>query len=499
MRFRRSTDDAVSAIKRNIASMLLSQGATWILSILVLVVVPGELGDELFGELSFALVYVSLFGLLATYGTSEFLTKTLARDLESTGHYVFNTLVMKLIVSLAASALAIGLGLAIGFDGQRIALIIVNCIGMVLSVLNNVLLGGLQALQRMGRPALWNSVGLYVGGISGVTLLFNGAGVVTYMLAVNAAGIIPLIGNSVALRTELRTRAGIDPSVWKHVLIGGFPFFAMSGLLAVYGSVDIPMIAAFAGSQTVGWYALAYRWVSMPAFFAAVVATAHFPRGRRAALESSNEFASMANRAIYMVLLVAIPGAVGIALIADDFISTLYGPNSGQAVPIMQLLALHIPIVGLDIVLGTTVVAADRQRQWLLFSGLAAVFNPLANLAAIPLAMEWFDNGAIGAAFTTVLTEMILMIGGLIIRPKGVLDRATRNVVVRIASASAAMIPVILLLGSNPLYVQIPSGVVVFGAACVALKVMTIQELRDLRAGLTRGGRPSDQEVAVGH
>ena len=65
----------------------------------------------------------------------------------------------------------------------------------------------------------------------------------------------------------------------------------------------------------------------------------------------------------------------------------------------MQLLSLHIPIVGLDIVLGTVVVAAYWQRQWVTFSAVAAMFNPLANLLAIPLAIEWFDNGAIGAAF----------------------------------------------------------------------------------------------------
>lgn len=478
----------MTAVKRNVISLLLSQGATWIVSISVLIVVPGELGDELFGELSFAFVYVSLFGLLATYGTSDFLTKTLARDVENTGHYVFNALVMKSIVALTASVLAIGLGLALGFDGQRIALISVHCLGMVLTVLNNVLLGGLQALQRMGRPALWNAVSLYVGGITGVTLLLNGADVVSYAFAFNAAMIIPLIGNVTALRTELQTRTGIDRRVWKHVLVGGFPFFAMSGLLAIYGSVDIPMIEAFAGTQTVGWYALAYRWVSMPAYFAVVVATAYLPALSAEHPASSARFASMANRALYVVLLVAIPGAVGIALIADDFISAVYGPEFRQAVPIMQLLALHIPIVGLDVVLGTVVVAADRQRQWLVFSGLAAVFNPMANLVAIPLAMERFDNGAIGAAFTTVLTEMILMTGALLIRPKDVLDRQTKHVIARIVVASAAMVPVVLLLGSTPLYVQIPSGIIVFGAACLALKVVSIEEFHDLRAALLNRG-----------
>ena len=373
---------------------------------------PRRTRDALYGELSFAYVYVALFGILATYGTSEFLTKTLARDTGSTGHYVYNTLVIKLIASLLVSGLAIGLGFVLRFDAQRMALVGVYCIGMVLTVLNNVLIGGLQALQRMGRPALWNAISLYVGAILGIILLFGGAGVVAYALAFNLALIIPVIGNAIGLRAELRTHREPDRRVWRHVVFGGFPFFVMSGLLAVYGSVDIPMIEAFDGTEAVGWYALAYRWVSMPAFFAAAVATAFFPalsaEGGKSRMRSSRWRTERCTS-----LLFAVPAAIGIGLIATDFISLVYGSDFQQAAPLMQLLSLHIPIVGLDIVLGTVVVAADRQRQWVTFSAVAAMFNPLANLLAIPLAIEWFDNGAIGTAFTTVLTELILMTGAL--------------------------------------------------------------------------------------
>ena len=73
---------------------------------------------------------------------------------------------------------------------------------------------------------------------------------------------------------------------------------------------------------------------------------------------------------------------------------------------------------------------------------IAAIFNPLLNLAAIPLTVQWFDNGAIGAATITVLTEVVMMIGAIYLRPAGVLDRPTARLLVRIVAASAAMVPV---------------------------------------------------------
>lgn len=489
----------MTEVKRNVAWLLLSQGATWIVSILSLLFVPNELGDQLFGELGFTVVYVGLFALLATYGTTEFLTKTLSRSLEDTGHYLYNTLVLKLVASLGCSALAIGLGMFLGFDGQRIVLIAVYCIGMTLNVLNNVLLSGYHALQRMGRPALWNAIGLYVGALSGIAVLLLGGSVVAYALVFNLAFVIPLAGNMLGMSSSLRTSGGLDRRVWVHVLTGGFPFFVLAGLLAIYGSVDVAMIEGIAGTDAVGWYTLAYRWVGMPALFAVSVATALFPALSADHAEGSETFTAMANRALYVVLIVSIPAATGIALVARDFITLVYGSDFEQAIPIMQVMAIAVPVVGLDVVLGTVVLAMDRQRQWMVVSAVAAVFNPLANLIAIPYAMREFDNGALGAAFTTVLTEIILLVGALLIVPTGILDRSTRRLGLRILSASATMVPVVLLLGATPLYVQVTAGALAYAAASLLLKTVSRDDVRQLRTAFgRRRGLPIVDDVRAG-
>ena len=487
----------MSVVRRNMLWLLLSQGATWGVSILLLVIVPSELGDTEFGEVSFAAVYVGLFSLVAVFGTAEFLTKTLSRETELVGHYVFNVLLLKLAVSISLACVALALAIALGFNDRTIELIALYCLGMVFNVLNNVVVGGLQGLQRMARPAMLNVASTYFGAAVGLTLLLNGGGVFGYVLAFNLALLIPLIGNLAGLRSEIRSHGPIDVGVWKHTLVGGSPFFVLSALIVIYGSVDIPMIKAFSGAEAVGWYALAYRWISMPAVFAISVQAAIFPALSAEGKDVSVVFTRMANRAIQLIVFVSMPVAVGTVLVASDFISLLYGSEFTQAIPLIQLLALHIPIVGLDIVLGTVAVAADRQRQWVQFSVLAAIFNPMANLVAIPLADEWFDNGAIGAAFTTLLTEVILMVGGIIIRPKGVLDRPTLKLLLRITIASTAMVPFVLMLGSAPLYLQVSAGAVVYVLASFMLRTASVGELRQIRSGFSENGRVADDEGAA--
>ena len=136
-------------------------------------------------------------------------------------------------------------------------------------------------------------------------------------------------------------------------------------------------------------------------------------------------------------MLVSTPAAVGIALIANDFLQMLYGGQFSNAVPIMQVLAFQIPIISMDIVLGSIIIAADRQRQWVMVGVVAAIFNPLLNIVAIPLTQHLYGNAAIGAAAVTVLTEFILLVGALMLRPAGVLDRATTRTLFRISLASA--------------------------------------------------------------
>jgi O-antigen/teichoic acid export membrane protein len=482
----------MSAVKRNLGWLLMSQMATWGMSMLVLLISPRKLGDAAFGQVTFAMVYVGFFELVALLGTGTFIMKMVARDESMIGRYVVNTVVMKALLSSALTTIAISLAVVLGFERDTVLIISVYCLGMIFNVLNNGLAGGLQGLQRMARPAMWEVIRSYVGGVVALLLLLNTGSVILFVLAFNLASAIPLIANGIYLWPTLKGHRQIDVRLWRQLLVGGFPFFVWSALLVVYGTIDIPLLEAFSGSETVGWYGLAYRWVSMPAFFAASVATAFFPALSAGSMVDPKAFAHLANRALRLVFLVSTPAAIGIALVSEPFLRLLYGTDFLQAVPLMRILALHIPIVAMDIVLGVVVVAADRQRTWTLIAVIAAVFNPLLNLAAIPLTENLFDNGAIGAAIITVATEVVVMLGALYLRPEGVLDRATRQTMLRTVLASSTMVPVVLALQSTPLVVQVLAGAITYGLAAIALGTVSVREVRSVGvAALLRGRRQS--------
>ena len=468
----------MNLIRRNLVWLLFAQTATWVVSISLLLVAPRVLGDRMFGDLSFVIVFVSFFELVANMGTNTFVIKTIARDPDSLGRYVVSAIVMKLCLALVLAGLALAVGASLGLSHTMLFLIGAYSAGMVINAVGTTVGAALSGLQLIADLAKWNIVQCYVGGIAGVLILLGHGSVIAFAIAFNLAFLIPIPFNLRRLWPYLVGNRTIEPRLWPTIMKGGFPFFILAGLLVVYGTVDIPLLHALSGSEEVGWYSLAYRWVSVPAFFAASVATAFFPALSAEGAELTPAFSSLANRATRIAVLVATPAAVGIALVADPFLTLLYGSEFHRSVPLLQILAIHIPIVSLDIVLGSVVMAADRQRQWVVISVIATIFNPLLNLVAIPQSQRLFDNGAIGAAVVTVLTEVILLVGGIALRPQGVLDRTTVNGLLRIMLASSAMIPVVLLIRDAPLAAQIAAGAATYAVASLLLRTVSIDEVR---------------------
>ena len=155
----------------------------------------------------------------------------------------------------------------------------------------------------------------------------------------------------------------------------------------------------------------------------------------------------------------------------------------------LRILALHIPFVAMDMILGIALIARDRQKQWLIVGCLAAVFNPVVNLGLIPFTTRVFDNGAIGAAIATVATEGLMMAGAIYLRPKGVLDRTTAGFLGRCLLAAVCILPVGVLFRDAPLLLQIVIGVVTYGLASLALRTTSAGQVRDGIQRAPRDGR----------
>jgi O-antigen/teichoic acid export membrane protein len=275
---------------------------------------------------------------------------------------------------------------------------------------------------------------------------------------------------------EIQSGMKLDLKLWRAIAVGGMPFFLWAALLLVYGSIDILMLEGMTNSSVVGWYSLAYRWVGIPIALPLILATVVLPSLSALAHANGPEFARIVNRAVQIALFAAIPMATGMALVASDIIQFLHYPAGFEhSVLLMQILAIHIPVVALDLVLATALTAKDRQKAWLVVGCVAVVFNPTVNLIAIPLTTHRWGNGAIGASIVTVATEVVMMLGAISLRPAGVLDRATISFIIRCVGAALIMVPAVHMTAGLPLGMKIVAGIVAYACGAWALRLFSLR------------------------
>jgi O-antigen/teichoic acid export membrane protein len=447
----------------------------------MVVFVPHFLAASQFGVLQFATTFVSYFVLVAGLGTGTFLVKAVAREPRILGLYVFNALVMKAVLAVSFSAVAILLARSLGYPHQTFVIVEIACVGMVLFLVNDVLGAGLQGIEQMGRPAAWTVVQAFVATIVGLAVLAQGRNVVKFALVTTLAAAIPVVANAAHLRPRLRGSMRLDLRVWRTIAIGGFPFLLGASVLLIYGTIDIPLLQAMAGSVTVGWYTLAYAWVTPAAGFSSLVVKAALPSLSASARTASNEFTELTNNSIRLVMFIGLPASAGIALIAPDIFALFhYQASFWPAIPLIRILTLHIPIVGMDMVLGAALIANDKQRQWTTIGCIAAVVNVVANLFAIPFTIHVFHNGAVGAAVVTVATEALMMVGAIRLKPAGVLNRTTLSYIARFSLATLVMTGAILAMGGTSVVLKIALGVLVYAGSALVLRALSVRDLRSL-------------------
>jgi hypothetical protein len=169
-------------------------------------------------------------------------------------------------------------------------------------------------------------------------------------------------------------------------------------------------------------------------------------------------------------------------LLASSVLSILHYPASfNQAEPLIVILALNLPLVALDMILGTILIAMGKQKAWVAVGVIAAIVNPIANLWAIPATQHAYGNGAIGAALTTVLAELIMFFGALYLRPRTVFTWSDVFYIVRCILAAVFMVPAVWALSQYArigIIAGVAYGMVVYAFAAYTLRIVRNDDLQ---------------------
>ena len=476
------------SIVRGALANLSPQPFTWAASLLGAALIPRLLGSQALGQVTLAGSVAALAATVLDLGIVEYLTRRIARRPEGLRRDLTTALAVQLVTFTAGAVAIAVVAPLVAPTLLDFRLLDIVLIGIVGGCTQSILTAALRGRESHLKFAWFTAIPSILNTVGGVLFLSTGAGVVAYAACVVALNLL-----STAFCwciSGLRpARLVVDPTLARRAgefIRGGFPFLTWNVTMSFYSGVDRILLGFFVPSAQVGWYAAAYRIVGIPVFIPSMLTAPLFPVLSRSADEPQKLRRAIA-QTLRITLLLTIPIAAGICVIAP-VVPTLFGwpADFDRAVPLIIILSLQMPVVAIDMVLGTVVMAIGRERMWVRVGLAALALNVTANLVCIPLLENATGNGAIGAALITVLTEILMFVGAIILLPKSVLDAYTLvpTAKILVGSVLAAMGASLVLPWSLPLAAGV--GALIYVIAVMLLRAVTVADARYVVGRLRR-------------
>jgi O-antigen/teichoic acid export membrane protein len=489
---RKETDSHI--VVRNTAVQTVRYLAVWGANIALVLFLPRYLGDQGLGQLQFALSFVSLFGFMVALGTRNYLIKEIARDTSRLPALLSTALGLRAVAGIAVVAVMVVAAEIMGQSGVALHVLYIMMAWMVVTSFWQLLAASLQGLEQMGWPSFTEVMNKVLVVAIGIPLLIFGGDVRTYAGVLLLAAVVNLLLNSGYIIRFARIKVDLHPKRMTKLVVAGSPYIAMGFLLAAYMHTDVVMLRMFTSESVVGWHAASLQIYRSLEFLPAVLMTALLPTLSRIHALGPEGAAPLARRALGAVAIIMLPLGVGLSLTSRELISFFpYPPEFGNSVPVLTVMAWAVPVTALLTILGTIAMAIDRQKIWAIAMAVTVGLNVAMNAVVIPWTQSAFDNGAIGAAATTLFTECLMIAFGIYLLRRIIFERGLMITLAKVGIAVSLMGFVVYDAKSYGvgLWALVAAGVVTYGVLALFLRVVNRDELMTIWKTVTTRSRPA--------
>jgi O-antigen/teichoic acid export membrane protein len=387
----------------NALSVLTSDVVTRASTFAIYALVARRLGATAFGELSLALTLFATFQVFSVAGLKTLVARAISKDRSRTSEYLVNAsmvVVVSSMMSLAALALFLRLmRYAPGTSG----IVLLLSLALLPYSLCTVCEAVFQAWERMHLIAYANvPVNFAKIGLAAL-LLTKGHGLYSLVLLLLGAQLSVLAVEWWMLWRYIGAPTlSVDPRFALSMVGSTGTFLGSDAIIAIYGNLNIVLVARFLGEKQAGFYNAATQ-VLVPVLlsYQSVVFTVFPALCRRFALGTEN-LKGLSNQLLELLVAVGAPITVGVFFLADTALLALYSRKEFlPAVPVLRVMVWTLVLTAFTSVFGEVLIASHHEKGRLRIVAFNGVTALVAGLVLVP------SLGLIGAAIALVLTKIV--------------------------------------------------------------------------------------------
>lgn len=389
-----------------LTSALVGQKA---LSFIFFTLLARFLGVQSVGTYTFALAFTTIFSVFGDLGLQPVLVREIARSKDQAGAYLRTALGIKIVLALVAYGVVLAVAQIMGYPALKFELIAIAGAVMVLDTFHLIFYAVLRGLQNLR----YEAVGMVVG--QGIALA--GAGVAFALdLPLHAFLMALGLGSmwNVALAIFVLRRQGIglmpriDRQIFSTFVRAAIPFALAGIFVKVYSYIDTVMLGHLRGDLEVGWYSVPYKITYAFQFLPIALSAAVYPALSNTWALDRARARWIFDRALLYAILLSLPIAIGIAVLAPEIVLTLYGTDFTNSIAPLKISIFGLIFIFLYFPVGALLNATGRQTVNTAFMGLTMLANIVLNLVLIP------RYGAVGASIAAVSTNAFLWLATML-------------------------------------------------------------------------------------
>lgn len=454
------------------------------------IVAARYLGEKDYGVFSLAFASTGALILFVDTGLGVYLTREVSRQRDKALDYLHNIFALKWGLTLLSVLVLAAVFSQSALDEKSFMVVATIAAAWIVNGYTDMCLSTLRGVERMSPIAklmIFQRAAFFVLGVIVLLLEYK---VVAFAITFLSLAVVTFFLALWQVKVHLgREKFRVDFRLIRRIFKESYPICGIGFFTFIAFRIDAVMIFFMLGDAKTGWYAAAFKLIDTLIILIVTFRSALLPvLSRVAAGGQADWLARIWREVVRYLLMVSIPLATGMVLLAHAGVALLYGPLYGPAGPVLQILAIAFPLLCLNEFAGYLLISADRIWNVLIVGILSATLNVVLNYLFIA---KW---GITGAAMVSVLTQLFIF--ALYFAPiRKVCGKAGALAFTwRPLMASAAMGWMLVAFATLPLGLTIFMAVVVYLMAMVLLQAFKDYDYLVLRKIFSRGSLQWDDE-----
>jgi O-antigen/teichoic acid export membrane protein len=468
-------------IAKNTSLILVSSLVQKALSLVLVILIVRLLGVSGFGFYSFIIAFGTFTGILTKLGLDDLNVRDVSGNHRLAAENIGTSIVLKLILTIVTFILSVIVLLALSYPIDTVILVLLASFAIFLESIAGSFRLVFVSYQRMEFEVIIGIISKLVLFIASVLVLFMGAGVFGLILATIISSALALLLSvyfcvRYFVSPILKKRAGLVKSMFFRTI--PFSFIWIFGI--IFAKIDILMLSFFHGDIATGLYSVPVRLIESLAIIITSFSTAIFPVMANLFSKKNQEFSRILEYSVKIVLVIMVPITIGITLLAERIIVSIFGLEFASAAIALQFLAWYALFNYVSVIFVNHLNSMHKEKIVVLLTAFTVGLNVVLNFLFIP------THGFLAAAITTLISQALFFVIAYRIIMRNVSNTRFIRMSIKPFIAAGVMAVVLLFFFYLNLIVLIVISAGVYLAVFLLIRGLDREEIEILKKVMKR-------------